>query len=215
MIEVKINEKPLLTPAKNPLVLHTQALADAIAGEWKASPKYSPSKMPLTALAYTAIDRIAGEEENIIEAMLVYVDTDTLAYRATDKKLEERERNEWDPILAWAKKRFGVTWQVTTGIHAPDQSPMLHQQLREYLEKLDPMRLAGFSLLASLCSSLALAIAVTEKHISGEEAFRLSRLEEDFQAEQWGRDDEAEIRAARLKEEILSVKQFLCLLDVP
>ena len=36
--------------------------------------------MPLTALAYTAIDRIAGQPSAIVDALLVYIDTDTLKF---------------------------------------------------------------------------------------------------------------------------------------
>ena len=75
------------------------------------------------------------------------------------------------------------------------------------------MQLAAACVLASGCSSLALALAVLEKHIDGAGAFRLSRLEEEAQAEAWGRDIEADRRAQQLREELLAAGHFLRLLQ--
>ena len=70
-------------------------------------------------------------------------------------------------------------------------------------------------MLASSLSSLVLMLAVVEGHIDAAEAFRLSRLEEEFQAQQWGHDMEAQTRALRLKGEILDTAHFLGLLRTP
>lgn len=213
-IEVKLDGKSILTPAKKPFFVPTQALANAITAEWKANPKYTSQKMPLTSLAFTAIDRIAGQEAAIVEALLVYLDTDTLCYRAGEAEpLLAIQQAKWDPILAWAEKRFDAGWRATNDIMPADQSPVLHKAIGNYLRSLDSMSLAAGCILSSCCSSLALAIAVLEKHITPLESFALSRLEEEFQAERWGRDEEAEQKAARVKQEIVSAGQFLSLLD--
>ncbi len=213
---VYINGKTLVTPGKQPLAVPTQALAEAIAAEWQAHKKFNPGKMPLTTLAYTAIDRICGHEAQIIEALLVYVDTDTLSYRASgSEKLYRQQEAQWNPILAWAEKKFGAAWETTTGVMPLEQPPSLHKALQTCLQKMNAMQLSAACLLASGLSSLALALAVLEKHVDAAEAFRLSRLEEDAQAEQWGRDPETQQRARRLREEVLTAERFLGLLEGP
>lgn len=209
------NGKVMLTPGKHPFVLPAQALAKAICTEWQANPKFTPASHPLTSLAYTAIDRIAGQEEAIIEALLVFVDTDTLSYRDTgeNKLLADRQKKEWDPVLDWVGAVVGAQFQVTQGIMPIDQPPEVQAGFRKVFEKLDVMRLAAASVLASCCSSMILALAVVKGHVDGEKAFLLSRLEEDTQAEAWGRDPEAESRAQRLKNEILAATHFLRLLE--
>jgi len=234
--------KVMQTPDKQALLLPTRALAEAIAAEWNSStrrgeagrgalsegisqksphpnlpPKGEGTKAkPLTALAYTAIDRIAPQPGNIIEALLVYIDTDTLSYRATgSEKLAAQQEAQWSPVLAWAKKTYGVTWEVTSGVMPLEQPAALTEILSARLAKLDAMRLSACCLLASGFSSLVLMLAVLENYLSAEEAFRLSRLEEESQAEQWGRDVEADIRTARLHDEIMAVKHFLGLLERP
>lgn len=191
----------------------TKALADAIAAEWQGQKKFMANKMPLTQLAYTAIDRIAGREKEIVETLLVYVDTDTLSYRATGSEALAKAQNEqWNPVLAWAKKNFGATWEVTSGVMPIEQPRALHDAIEKRLEKLDAMELSACCMLASGFSSLALMLAVLDKHIDAAAAFKLSRLEEESQAEAWGRDSEADARAARLQSEILTAEQFLRLL---
>jgi len=213
---VYLDGKAQPTPGKHPFTVPTKALADAIAAEWQAHKKFAPSKMPLTSLAYTAIDRIHGQEAQIIEALLVYVDTDTLSYRATSSEtLAQRQQGEWDPILAWAGKKFGARWEVTSGVMPLQQPKALHDSLQKYLQTLNAMRLSAACLLASGLSSLALALAVLEKRVDAAEAFRLSRLEEEAQAERWGRDADSDGRAQRLKDEVLTAERFLRLLDAP
>ena len=203
---------PTHTPAKNPFALPTKALAAAVGREWGAGAKFTPGKMPLSSLAYTAIDRIAPQMEAIIEALLVYADTDTLCYRAPETELAARQKEHWDVVVGWSSLLLGARWSVVDGIMPLDQPEKLHIALRSYLQKKDAFELAAFSLLASGFSSLILAQAVAEKHLSAAEAFVLSRLEEDYSAEKWGEDSEVKSKAARLKEEMLAAGNFLALL---
>jgi chaperone required for assembly of F1-ATPase len=203
-----------LTPGKHPLTVPSKALADAIEAEWKGAKKFNPDKMPLTALAYTAIDRIEGQEPNIIEALMVYIDTDTLSYRASgSEKLADLQKKYWDPILDWANKTLGATWKTTDGVMPLEQPKKLHQVVEKRLKKMNSMQLASFCLFASGFSSLVLALAVFDKHLAVDDAFRLSRLEEDTQAQAWGLDADAETRAKRLHAEIVDAGRFLSLLE--
>lgn len=214
-ITVTYNDKALSTPQKKILAVPTQALADAIVTEWEANKKFSPTQMPLTALAYTAIDRIERQEDAVIEALMVYVDTDTLSYRSSNSSaLSEKQQEKWDPIVGWASCTFGGIWQVTTGIMPLEQPQAIHEHIQNYLKNLSAMQLSACCVLASLYSSLLLALAVVEGKIQASEAFDLSRLEEDAQAEQWGSDQAATERRQRMQAEILSAGRFLRLLEL-
>ncbi len=204
---------PTHTPAKKPFELPAEALQKAIEKEWEGQPKFISAKMPLTSLAFTAIDRIAPQMEGIIEALLVYADTDTLCYRAPEEELAARQKAEWDVVLGWPSLLLGTKWSVVEGIMPLDQPEKIHTALRAYLQKKDAFVLAAFSVLAGGYSSLVLAMAVVEKHLSADAAYELSRLEENYSAEKWGRDEEASDRALRIKEEMLAAGRFLNLLD--
>lgn len=202
------------TPEQKLLALPTRALAEAVQGEWQRHGRFAAGKMPLTTLSQTAIDRIEAQRELIVESLLVYVDTDALAYRSSSSDtLLDRQKKEWDPVLARLSERLGHAWQVTQGVMPIDQSEALHTAIRQYLERMDSMRMAAACMLSATLSSVALAIAVLERFISAEQAFALSRLEEEVQAEAWGRDPEAESRAQRIKQEIVDTGYFLDLLS--
>jgi chaperone required for assembly of F1-ATPase len=204
---------PTQTPAKNPFNLPSPALTELVAKEWQSGKKFSPANMPLTSIAYTAIDKIGDKKNDIIEVLMVYVDTDTLTYRATSsEKLAKQQDEIWGEVLKWAGSRFDIAWQTTSGVMPVEQSPELHKAIERYLRSLNHWQLAAFCVLSSGYSSLVLAIAVCEGYVDAEEAFQLSRLEEEHQAEAWGRDEEAEARAAKMQAEIVSAGQFLSLL---
>jgi chaperone required for assembly of F1-ATPase len=212
-IQVAINGAFAITPAKKAFSVPTRALEVAIAEEWKSNKKFSPSAMPLTALAYTAIDRIEGQEAAIIEALMVYVDTDTLSYRSSSEDLSKRQKEEWVPVLHWASKTFGSLWQTVDGIEPAIQTPEMHAALQSYFESLSSMQLAALCVLASFYSSIVLAAAVLKKHLQAVDAYLLSRLEEEVQAARWGRDFEAEQKTGRVKAEIEAAGRFLRLLE--
>jgi len=208
---------PTTTPSKKPFTLPSSALKNAIENEWeiaeKSGKKYTPDNMPLTALAYTAIDKIAENKAQIVEVLLVYVDSDTLTYRASgSEKLAKEQEEKWGAVLGWCGSRFDVAWQTTSGVMPVEQSPTLHKAISRYLHSLNEWQLSAFCVLSSLFSSLVLAIAVCEGYLGAADAFELSRLEEESQAAQWGRDAEADARAAKMKNEIIDAEKFLHLL---
>jgi chaperone required for assembly of F1-ATPase len=211
---------PKETPAKKPFVDLPSALDAAVKKEWEGQQKFVARKMPLTSLAFTAIDRIEPQKEAIVEALLVYIDTDTLCYRSMDsKQLEGKQKEKWDPVLAWSsvflsgKKPVIAKWQTTSGIMPLAQPPELVEAFGKYLASKNAFELAAISILAGGYSSLILALAVAEKHISGEKGYELSRLEEKHSEDQWGRDEEAHRRNARIAAEMLAAARFLKLLD--
>lgn len=206
---------PTTTPAKNPFSLPNAALTEAIEKEWQAGKKYTPVAMPLTALAYTTIDKIAASKSDIVEVLMVYVDSDTLTYRATgSEELAKLQEEKWGAVLKWAGSRFDATWATTSGVMPVEQSPHLHKALERYLASLNEWQLSAFCVLSSGFSSLVLAIAVFEGNMTAKEAFAISRLEEEAQAEKWGRDAEAEARAQKMQEEIIAAEHFLRLLKL-
>ena len=68
--------------------------------------------------------------------------------------------------------------------------------------------LAAFHDLVSLSGSLVLGLAATRDVESAERLWDLSRIDEDWQAEQWGADEDAEQAAAVKRESFLNAKRF-------
>src|SRR5687767_9519091 len=116
--EVRLDGRPLRTPAKAPLVLRQRALAEAIAEEWDAQQDdIKPAEMPMTQLASTAIDWIPAQRAEIVQAVAAYAETDLLCYRADHPtELADRQDRIWQPMLDWATIRYGATLDVNRGI---------------------------------------------------------------------------------------------------
>lgn len=208
---VRLDGRVLKTPRGGSLDLPTSALAEAIAEEWRAqSDEIDPQSMPLTKLANTAIDGVTPRRDEVIAEIAAFAKHDHLCYRTdTPAELVRRQSEAWDPLLDWAAERYGAPLVPVKGITSVAQPETSIAALRKAVEALDPFALSALHVIASICGSLVLGLAVVDKRVSAEEAFALSQIDERFQAEKWGLDSEAEQRRQRLLTELTSAEEFM------
>lgn len=187
---VRLDGRPVRTPGRTPLVLPTEALAEAVAAEWRAvGDALDPRAMPLTGLANAAIDRIAPDPAGFAAGLARYGESDLLCYRADGPEpLAERQAAAWDPPLAWARARYDVHFAVATGVMHVAQPAATLARLGEVVSALDAWRLAGLSPVVSVTGSLILGLALSEGAMEAEAVWRASRVDEAWQAELWGED---------------------------
>lgn len=211
---VELDGRPVRTPARQPLTVPTPALAEAIADEWNgAGDKVEPRTMPLSGLANAALDRIAADPDAFAAGLAKYGEADLLCYRAdTPPPLATRQEEEWGPMLAWARRRYDLDFAVTAGINHVPQPDATVQQLAFAVAALSPFELAGLSPLVTIGGSLVAALMVAEEAIAPEDAWTAITLDERWQAEQWGSDEEAEMMLANRRSDFLAGARFLKLL---
>ncbi|NPD17678.1 ATPase [Xinfangfangia sp. D13-10-4-6] len=190
---IHLDGRVLRTPQKAVLVLPTEALAQLVAAEWEAQQdRIDPETMPATRSANSAIDKLVAQKEAVTDMLAAYGETDLLCYRAERPlALVSAQAEAWNPVLAWAETALGVTLQVTSGVIPVAQPPESLARLRAEIAALDVFRLAGFHDLVAISGSLLLALALTAGRIDVDQAWAASRLDEDWQASQWGVDEEA------------------------
>jgi chaperone required for assembly of F1-ATPase len=190
---VRLDARPVRTPAKAPLVLPTRALAEAVADEWEAQQgEVKPDTMPFTRAANSAIDKVAPQQAEVVAIIAAYGGSDLLCYRATGPQdLCDRQARAWDPLLDWAAERLGARLAATAGVMHVAQAPDALARLSARVEAMTPFQIAAFHDLVALSGSLVVALAVVDGRIGAEEAWALSRLDECWQIEQWGEDEEA------------------------
>ena len=196
--QITLDGKPVRTPGKQPLVVPSKALADAIAAEWDAqTDQIDPNTMPLTRAANSAVEKVAPQFEAVADMLADYGGTDLLSYRAAHPQpLAERQAESWDPLLDWAASALGARLAVTQGVIPVAQDEAALSALRQRLAAMTPWELTALHDLVTLPGSLILGLAVFDGRLSADEAHALSRLDEEHQAEAWGRDDEADAAAA-------------------
>jgi len=174
----------------------TQGLAKALAQEWAGQgEEIDPAAFVYRDLTDYALDVIAQDSAEAIAALVPYAETDTLCYRADpDEPFYPRQCAVWDPILAKAEKRLGVCFErVSDIIHRPQPAATL-TRLREELSKGDAFALAALRNLSSLAASLVIALEALEPQADVGDLWAAACLEEEWQADLWGRDWEAEER---------------------
>lgn len=214
---VHLDDRPVKTPAKAPLIVPTHAMAAAIAAEWDAQEgQIDPLGMPVTRSANAAIDKVAVQHAEVAQMIADYGDSDLLCYRAPGPvELVARQAEMWDPLLDWAEAELGVRLSTASGvIHVP-QDPAVLAQLAARVHAMDNFTLAAFHDLVSLSGSLILGFAALMDHRPAEEIWHLSRLDEDWQIEQWGVDEEAEAMAETKRSAFLHAKFFVDLSRAP
>ncbi|MFT6533237.1 MAG: chaperone required for assembly of F1-ATPase [Limimaricola cinnabarinus] len=212
--QVLLDARPVRTPAKAPLVLPTQALAEALAAEWQAQEeRIDPGSMPLTRTANSALDKVAVQRAEVAQMLAAYGGSDLLCYRAErPAELIARQASEWDSLLDWAEERHGARLVTATGVMPVAQDAAALERLAAPVFAMEPFALAAFHDLVALSGSLVLALAVVERRLEPQEAWRLSRLDEDWQIEQWGDDEEAEAMARVKRAAFLDAARFWALL---
>jgi len=195
---VALDGRGLRTPGGQALVLPTQALAEEIAGEWRAQQeRIDLHAMLLTRLAYGAIDRTDEAWASAADDAARYAGTDLVCYLVERPDvLRERQEAAWGPLRAWAAEAHGVALEPVSGILPRAQAEESLRAMAAHVAALDSFRKAGVSHAIPLLGSAVLGLAVERGRLSAAEAYELSRIDEAFQNEHWGEDSEAAKRTA-------------------
>lgn len=190
---VLLDGRPVMTPAKRGLVLPTEKMARHVADEWDAQEeKVDPKRMPWTRSANAAIDKLSIQRQEVADHLAGYADTDLLCYRADGPEaLIERQSHAWDPLLDWAAEQYGARLSATSGVMPVSQEPAALDRLAATMRGMSNFQLTGFHDIVALSGSFVLALAATESIEAPEVLWTLSRIDETWQIEQWGEDEEA------------------------
>ena len=212
---VLLDNRPVKTPARASLQAPTCELANAIADEWRSvEGEIDPRRMPLTGLANAAIDHVVPDKTGFARGLARYAEADLTCYRATGPAaLVEVQEVAWDALLAWARRRFDIDFVTTHGVIHVAQPAGTVEQLSHAVEALNAFHLAGLSPLVTIGGSLIAALALAEGAITVDQAWDAVSIDERWQVEQWGADEEAVQSIENRRAEFMAAAQFLQLLD--
>ena len=213
---VLLDGRPMRTPAKTLLVVPTEPLAAAIAGEWRDIPEQAEinvSYLALTRLAATGLDRVSSQRARVIDDTAKYGASDLLCYRATDPaSLVQRQHELWQPLLDWAAERYGASLVVATGTTFVTQPHGALAVLRGAVAAHGDLALSALYNLTHTSGSLVIALAVAEGRLSAADAFTAAQFDELFQIERWGEDPLATQRHQGIRRDMEACARFLALL---
>ncbi len=196
---VQLDGRPVKTPARRALAAPIPALAQALAAEWEAQREVvDPAAMPLTRLANSIIDGVAAAPDAVKAEVAKFLASDLVCYRAgSPDGLVERQARYWDPLIAWARDALGARFVLGEGVvFVAQPADALAAAVRVIPD--EPWRLGAVNAITGLTGSALIALAVAQGRLSVAEAWTAAHLDEDWNMEKWGRDQQAlERRAAR------------------
>jgi chaperone required for assembly of F1-ATPase len=198
------------TPAGAVLPLPSEALAEAVAAEFRAQGEtINPDTMIFTRLVNTAIDRVAPNRQAAIEQILSFAKSDLLCYRAqAPQELVIRQAAVWDPLLEWAQREYHAPLEIAFGIGFVQQPADALAALERALAARDAFTIAGLHAAATLLGSAIIALALCDGRLGADDAFAAAQLDEIYQAEKWGQDPEALLRWSRKANEVTKIAEF-------
>lgn len=207
---VLLDTRRVLTPGKHPLIVPTRSMAEAVAAEWAAQTgEIKPLTMPVTRAANSAIERVRPQRAEVAAMLAAYAQTDLTCHRAdTPVALAQRQAQAWDPVLEWAARTHGAPLIPTVGVLPVDQPPDSLHALADHVAGLDEFRLTALHDLVTLSGSLLLGLATAARYLDPAQAWSLSRIDEDWQIEHWGDDEDAAEAAAIKRDQFLQADAF-------
>jgi len=214
--EVRLDGKPVRTPARTVLTLPTEAAARLVAEEFDAqADTIEPVTMPVTRLVNTAVDGVASEAEAVFEDILRFASSDLLCYRADSPEgLVARQADAWDPVLDWARNALGARFGLAEGIIHVEQPKDAIGALAIHLRpRQEPLRLAAIHLITSITGSALLALALEAGEIDAETTWAAAHVDEFWQEEHWGVDAEAIARRNARQRDMMAAVRLIKALD--
>lgn len=201
---VRLDGKGARTPGRRALVLPVRPLAEAIAAEWTGQgERLDPTTMPLTRLANAAIDGAAREMAAVEAEIVKYAGSDLICYRAgAPASLARAQGEAWDPLIALARDKLGAKLAVAEGIvfmaQAEEAVAAVARAVRAAVasDLAAPFRLAALHEMTALTGSCVIALAIARGELDLDAGWAAAHVDEDFQMNAWGRDEEALSRRA-------------------
>ena len=199
---ISLDGKPIRTPSGRHVLIPSRALAEAVAAEWADQKEaLDPMTMPLTRLANSVVEGVVDRVADVSDDLARYFQSDLVFYRAGHPEaLVAREAEHWDPVLFWAADTLGAHFILSEGIVHVRQPDAAVQAAREALPE-DPWSVAALHVITTLTGSALLALALAHGVRDADQVWAAAHVDEDWNADQWGTDEEAAgRRAARLRD---------------
>lgn len=212
--QVMLDGRAIRTARGAPQVVPNMALAQALAAEWDEQPEtIDPAGLIFRDLTDFAIDLVAADREGTIGRLLEYGETDTLCYRADpEDALFAHQQKEWEPLLRSIEARHALRFCRISGVIHTSQPRETMARLRRSLHGFDHFALAALQSAAALAASLCIALETARDDCDPQELWRLASLEEEWQAQLWGRDEMAEKRNAQRRRAFVKACDYMRLL---
>lgn len=207
---ILLDGRPVRTPGRRLLALPNAALAAAVVAEWAGQGEtIRPDLMPLTRLANTVVDQLPAKRADALTEIMGYAAADLLCYRqASPADLAERQARLWQPWLDWAAETLAAPLVTTLTLEPTPQPEASLAELAAAAAALDDWELIGLHAATRVTSSLILGLGMARGALTAGPAFEVALLEELYEIDRWGLEEEQAKRHAVLETELRAVEVY-------
>jgi chaperone required for assembly of F1-ATPase len=207
---ITLDGKPIKTPSGRIVIVPVRAIADAIAAEWRAQQDtIDPLTMPLTRFANSVVESVVDRAQPVRDDVAKYLHSDLLFYRAGHPQaLVAKEAQHWDPVLFWAADTLGAHFILGEGIMHVRQPDTAVEAAKGALPH-DPWSVAALHVVTTLTGSALLALALTHGARDPDQVWDAAHVDEDWNRDQWGVDEEVAARRAAREVDFRAAVQIL------
>lgn len=209
-----LDDKPIKTPMGNLLSTPSLPKAQIAVQEWLSQGDIiKPDTMPMTKYLNSVTDKIKPNYNTIIIYLLNYADNDCIFYFTdkVDSDLHNNQLKYWLPIIKHFSKYYAVDLYYGSDLTLPNQCDDYKNHLKDFFQSLSHEDLAGLYNIITILGSVLLALSAYHNHIHYNDALKYSRLEEDFNIQNWGLDLEAEKKRNSINQDYHDAITFLSL----
>lgn len=194
---IQLDGRPVRTPGKALLALPSRNAAELVVAEFAAQQEViDPVSMPVLRIVNSAIDGVAPDMQAVLEDIIRYSGSDLVCYRSdAPQALVSRQASAWDPVLGWARSALGAQFFLAEGVMHVTQPQGSLDAVGSWLrQRQDPFWLASIHVMTTLTGSALLALAADAGVLASDQIWAAAHVDEDWNSEQWGEDDEAVAR---------------------
>lgn len=150
-----------------------------------------------------------SQREQLLDELASYADTDLLCYFADEPSLYSRQVRCWEPALKALESQWNVEIARTKGLMPIAQPPELKQHCLDVLARYEDTALVAMAQMVTRLGSVLLSIAVQMGMVSLDEALAAAALDEGYQMDEWGEDDDMQARIAERADKVRAAHAWL------
>ena len=208
---ISLDNKKLKTPQKNEVILSNHLMAKEVLKEWdQTSDIINTDDLVFYGLLSTAIDKVREEKNSYINDIINFIDTDLICYRADNPiDLVAHQNKHWDPIISLIEKYINTKVSVFKGVMPSQQNSKVHHKVKNFVVELSDIQISVLHRITNLIGSVFLALCILKKDLSNKQAFEFSFLDELWQAENWGYEEDASVKRKKIRTELNRLILFI------
>ena len=185
---ILLDKHLLKTPQKKVFLVSNKTIAENLLKEWiKIDGEINFHNMPITQICFASLDREVKDKVILQNKLIEYGMTDLLFYRdGLGTELEKLQSKSWNKLLDWTKSEFKLNFNISNSL-MPVKQPLINQRIfSKEINKLDCFSLTAISEIITLTGSLIIGLLILKKQILPNQAWSLSKVDEEWQRSKWG-----------------------------